>query len=146
MDAQIFQQGGGALHAEVQQEVPGSMILFDLRELTHFRDDQPYIQVLSDTGAARVVLFAFKAGQQLKSYKTGSQLLVQALRGSVTLSTAGNSVKLRAGMVLQVEENVPFDVTAPNSAVVLLTMTPSPTQQSEEGEITRSLVPLVARV
>lgn len=146
MDAHIFQQDGGALHAEEQQEVPGSMILFDLRELTHFRDDQPYIQVLSDTGAARVVLFAFKAGQQLRADKTGSQLFVQALRGSVTLSTTGNSVKLRAGMVLQIEENVPFNVAAPNAAVMLLTMTPSPSQHGEECDITRGLVPLVARV
>ncbi len=125
----------------------GNLIVFDLRKLTQFHEDKPYVQVLSDIGDARLVLFTFKAGQQLKEHRTTSQILVQVLRGRVTFSTAGNSVKLQAGMVLQLEENVPHSVLAQTDAVMLVTMTPSPSFHSlglshnnESGQ-----VPLVSR-
>lgn len=109
---------------------PGSLIVFDLRKLAQFQEDKPYVQVLSDIGDARVVLFTFKAGQQLKEHSTTSQILVQVLRGRVTFSTAGNSVKLQAGMVLQLEENVSHSVLAQTDAIMMVTMTPSPSFHS----------------
>ena len=125
--------------------VPGSLIVFDLRTLTRFQDERPYVQVLSDIGTARVVLLAFRAGQQLKEHTTSSQILVQTLRGRVTLTTVGNSVRLQAGMLVQLEENVLHSVVALTDAVVLLTLTPSPSQHSLEHELFRDLTPLVAR-
>jgi quercetin dioxygenase-like cupin family protein len=126
---------------------PGSLIVFDLRKLTEFHEDKPFVQVLSDIGAARLILFTFKAGQQLKEHRTTSQILVQVLRGRVTFSTAANSVKLQAGMVLQLEENVPHSVFAQTDAVMMVTMTPSPSfhslglgRNNESGQ-----VPLVSR-
>ena len=132
------------------QETPvqteqGSAILFDLRALTHFRDEGPHVQVLSDTGAARLVLFAFKAGQQLKEHSTSSQFLAQVLRGRIVFNTPGHSAKLRVGMALQVEANIPHSVTASTDAVMLLTMTPSPTYHSLQHEIFDKLTPLVSR-
>ena len=130
-----------------ESEEGGNLIVFDLRKLTQFQDDKPYVQVLSDTGDARVVLFAFKAGQQLKEHRTTSQILVQILRGRATFATSASSVKLQAGMVLQLEENVPHSVIAQTDAVMLLTMTPSPSfhsmglnRQNESGQ-----KPLVTR-
>jgi quercetin dioxygenase-like cupin family protein len=90
------------------------------------------VQVLSDIGDARLVLFTFKAGQQLKEHRTTSQILVQVLRGRVTFATAGNSVKLQAGMVLQLEENVSHSILAQTDAVMLITMTPSPSFHSPD--------------
>lgn len=126
---------------------PGSLIVFDLRKLTQFHEDKPYVQVLSDIGDARLVLFTFRKGQQLKEHRTSSQILVQVLRGRVTFSTAGNSVKLQAGMVLQLEENVPHSVLAQTDAVMLVTMAPSPSfhslglgRNNEAGQ-----VPMVSR-
>jgi quercetin dioxygenase-like cupin family protein len=129
------------------QEASGNLILFNIRQLTQFRADRPYVQVLSDLGAARVVLFAFQAGQRLKEHRTSSQLLVQVLRGRITFATADNSVILQAGMVLQLEENVPHNVTAQTDAVMLLTMLPSPSEHSLEAEHEggKHFVPLVKR-
>lgn len=130
-----------------EPEEPSNLIVFDLRKLTHFQADRPYVQVLSDTGDARVVLFAFKAGQQLKEHRTTSQILVQVLRGRATFATTTSSVKLQAGMVLQLEENVPHSVFAQTDAVMLITMTPSPSshglglsRHNESGQ-----APLVTR-
>jgi quercetin dioxygenase-like cupin family protein len=139
-----IQQTASAHH---EQEAPGNLILFNIRQLTQFRADRPYVQVLSDLGAARVVLFAFRAGQQLKEHRTSSQLLVQVLRGRITFATADNSVSLQAGMVLQLEENVPHNVIARTDAVMLLTMLPSPKEHSLSAvhEDDEHLAPLVKR-
>ena len=123
----------------------GNVIVFDLRELTHFRADGPFVQILSDIGTARLVLFAFKAGQQIKEHRTSSQLLVQVLRGSITFTTPGNSEKLQAGKLLQLEENVPHSVVARTDAIMLLTMTPSPSCHSLQHEVFGALKPLVTR-
>lgn len=132
--------------SSIEQSVEaGSVILFDLRQLTRFREERPYVQILSDVGTVRLVLFAFRAGQQLKEHCTSSQLLVQVLRGSVRLSTPGNNTKLQAGMVLQVEANVLHSVTATTDAVMLLTMTPSPTHHDMQHELFANLTPLVSR-
>ncbi len=126
---------------------PGSMIVFDLRSLTHFRDEGPSIQILSDTGAARMVLFTFKAGQQLKEHHCSSQILVQVLRGRITFSVGDQDVKLQAGMVLQVEANIPHMVLARTNSVMLLTMTPSPAHHPPGWgrESAQELSPLVTR-
>ncbi len=123
----------------------GSVILFNLRTLAHFQDEGPFVQIVSDLGAARLVLFAFKAGQQLKEHHTSSQILIQVLRGHVVVTTPGNSTRLRSGMVLQIEANVPHSVTAPTEAMMLLTMTPSPTYHSLQKEVFEHLTPLVSR-
>lgn len=123
----------------------GKLIVFDLRALAHFREEQPYVQILSDIGTARLVLFAFKAGQQLQEHRASIQILVQALRGRVIVTAAGSSVKLRAGMVLQVEANVPHTVVAQTDAVMLLTLLPSPSSHSLEHEVFQGLTPLVTR-
>jgi quercetin dioxygenase-like cupin family protein len=130
-----------------EQEASGNLILFNIRQLTQFRADRPYVQVLSDLGAARVVLFTFQAGQQLKEHRISSQLLVQVLRGRITFATAGNSVSLQAGMVLQLEENVPHNVTAQTDAVMLLTMLPSPKEHCLDAGLEggKHLIPLVKR-
>lgn len=129
-----------------EQEKSGEMAIFDLRALTHFRDEGPGVQVLSDIGAARLVLFAFKAGQQLKEHQTSSQIQVQVLRGRVTFTAGGKSVKLQAGTLLQLEANVPHSVTARTDAVMLVTMTPSPSYHSLESEVFQKITPLLKRV
>ena len=132
---------------EKGQAAAGDFILFDIRTLTHFREEGPAVLVLSDTGAARMVLFAFRAGQHLKDHRTSSQILIQTLRGRIMCTVAGRSVEVRAGMVLQVEAQVSHHIRAQTDAVMLLIMTPSPSslRQGLEQDDTRGLAPLVTR-
>lgn len=127
------------------QGKPGNMILFDLRKLAQFRDGGPSVQILSDTGVARVVLFTFKAGQTLKEHHTSSPILVQALRGRVTFSANGTQARLQAGTIVQLEANVLHSVLAQTDAVLLVTMTPSPSYHSLEREVFQGLTPFVTR-
>jgi|SRR6185312_9698260 len=123
----------------------GNVILFDLHELAHFRTDGPSVQILSDIGTVRLVLFAFKAGQQIKEHVTSSQLLVQVLRGRITFTASGKNEMLQTGKILQVEANVAHSVAATTDAVMLITMTPSPSFHSLQHEIFDTLTPLVTR-
>lgn len=129
---------------ETQRE-PGKMILFNLRQLSRFRDGGPSVQILSDSGVARLVLFTFKAGQSLKEHHTSSPILVQALRGRVVFNANGTQTRLQAGTILQLEAHVPHSILAQTDAVVLVTMTPSPSYHSLEREVFHGLTPLVTR-
>lgn len=130
---------------EPNGEQPGDMIEFDLRDLTAFHDDGPSVTVLSDIGAARVVLFAFRAGQVLKEHETSSQILVQVLRGRIGFTAAGRTVTARAATLLQVEAGVRHSISAHTNAVVLVTLVPSPLHHSLERDVFSGLRPLVAR-
>lgn len=129
---------------EVQAE-QGSAILFDLHTLAHFREKGLSTQILSDIGTARVVLFAFKAGQQLKEHQTTSQILVQVVRGDITFTTPSTSMNMQVGMLLQLEASIPHSIVAQTDAVVLVAMLPSPTYHSLEQEVFQELTPLVTR-
>jgi quercetin dioxygenase-like cupin family protein len=91
------------------------------------------------------VLFCFKPGQQLKKHQTSSQIMVQVLRGQILFTVAEQTVIGRAGTLLHVEANVPHSIEARTTAVVLVTMTPSPAQHSLEREVFEQLTPLVTR-
>jgi quercetin dioxygenase-like cupin family protein len=136
--------------AEQPGETPGAtggdMIVFDLRELAAYSDAALGVTVLSDIGAARVVLFAFRAGQQLKEHETSSQILVQVLRGRIRFLAAGRSVALRSGMLVQLEARARHSLVAQTDAVVLVTMMPSPHFHSLEHAVFEQHAPLVSRV
>ncbi len=127
-----------------KQEEGGHLNVFDMRTLARFREEGPSVQVLSDSGTARLVLFAFKAGQQLKEHHTSSQILVQVVSGRI-LFTTGESVQMNAGMLVQVEAQVPHSVLAQTDTLLLVTMIPSPSHHSLESEALKNSSPLVTR-
>ncbi len=98
-------------NAELQRsteapEETGNLIVFDLHTLTRFQDDHPFVQILSDIGNARLVLFTFRAEQQLKEHTTSSQIIVQVLQGTITFTALDQSVKLHEGMLIQLEATI----------------------------------------
>lgn len=145
MNDQTYMAETPTTQVEEAKAEQGSAILFDLHTLAHFREKGLSTQILSDSGTARVVLFAFKAGQQLKEHQTTSQILVQVVRGDITFTTPSSSMKMQAGMLLQLEASIPHSIVAQTDAVVLVTMLPSPTYHSLEQEVFQELTPLVVR-
>ena len=131
--------------ATMAPAAPSDLVAFDLRTLAKFQESGPGVTVLSDTGAARTVLFAFRAGQQLKEHRTSSQILVQVLRGQIMFAAREARMKARAGTLLQLEADIPHSIEALTNAVVLLTLTPSPSRHSLERELFAGKQPLVSR-
>jgi quercetin dioxygenase-like cupin family protein len=139
------EEAGEQEHTEAQATT-SNLIVFELRTLARFRDDRPYVQVLSDLGSARVVLIAFRAGQQLTEHRSPGQVLMQALRGRVTIETPADSVRLQAGLLLRLDAGIPHSVIARTDALMLLTITPDPARRDEERlDILCGHTPLVAR-
>lgn len=132
--------GGGKRTGE------GALVTLDLRALTRFQQGGgPSVRVLADTQEARVVLFAFKAGQTLKEHTTSSQILALVVRGQITFTAGQTSAEGRAGTLFMLEARVPHSITAHTNAVVLVTITPSPAQHSLEAEVFSGQTPIVVR-
>ncbi|HZS77285.1 MAG TPA: cupin domain-containing protein [Ktedonobacteraceae bacterium] len=120
---------------EKKEGTESSLKVFDVPGIAQFPEEGPFVQVLSDTGYARVVLFGFKAGQQLREHHTSSPILVQAVRGKIVFTAAGKQVEMRDGMLVTVEAQVRHSLVAETDAVVLVTMTPSPSFHSLQKEL-----------
>jgi quercetin dioxygenase-like cupin family protein len=131
--------------AERPSAAPGDLIVFDLRALSHYQDAGPAVTVLSDTGDACTVLFAFKAGQHLEEHRASSQILVQVLRGRITFTAEGTTVPAHVGTLLQLEAGVPHSLEALTNAVVLLILTPSPARHGLDRGLFHDGTPLVSR-
>jgi len=124
----------------------GDLVKFDLRRFAQIKPDGPGVTVLSDTGAARTVLFTFAAGQGLKDHQTSSQIQVIVLRGRITFTANGGAVKARAGTLLQLEARVQHAISADTNATVLVIMTPSPATNSQPHDALHGRAPLISRV
>jgi len=121
-----------------------SAIIFDLKTLTQFDATLPKATILADTGAAQVVLLGMRAGQQVDDVLTTSQLIVQCLRGRVTLRMGQGTQELRAGLVALIEAETPHGFSARTDCVILLTLTPSP-ERDAAHRLLQGLIPLVQR-
>ncbi len=110
----------------IEPSEEGKMIVFDLTALTTFNEKGPNVQILSDIKSARLVLFTFRAGQSLKEHQTSSQIFIQILQGEMILTVEERDLEANAGMLFQVEADIPHSLTARTDASVLLTLAPSP--------------------
>lgn len=122
-----------------------NFVLFDLRALTQFDARQPRVVTLSETGAARLLLITFRAGQSLPTHELASEASVQALRGRVRLSVGGSSAELIAGRLAQIEAQTPYRLHALTDAVTLLSLTPSPGEAALGERLLGDARPLVTR-
>lgn len=120
-------------------------IVFDLKQLTRFDEQQPAATVLAETGAAQVVLLAMRAGQTARDVQTPSQIIAQCLRGRATLHTDAPVQALRAGLVALIESDTLHTFQATTDCVLLLTLTPSPEQHPAHAMLLDAH-PLVKRV
>lgn len=107
------------------------MRLYDLHTLATFQEARPAINVLFESDAARVVLLAFQAGQQLPEHQVSSQILFQVLQGSLTFTAATTPVEMQEGMLLELDANVLHSIVAHSETMALLTQTPNPFAQSQ---------------
>lgn len=73
-----------------------------------------------------LVFMTFTAGQVLRSHTTAHPIMLQALRGSLTVTTDDGDIPLRPGTVVHLRAMVVHEVSAPEDAadtnVLLLSM------------------------
>lgn len=71
---------------------------------------------------AKVVLFAFDAGQELSEHKAGRAALVQVLKGRLTLTLAGDVHEAGEGAFVSMAPGLPHALRAETPTVMLLTL------------------------
>lgn len=73
-------------------------------------------------GPLRLVLFAFDVGGRLPEHKAPGQVVIQCLRGNITVDAAGSRHALGDRMMVVLEPNVPHAVEAQEESEMLLTV------------------------
>ena len=71
---------------------------------------------------ARVVLFAFDAGQELTEHTAAVPILLQVLDGHLRVGADGEHVELTPGGLVHIGARVPHEILAMQPARMLLTM------------------------
>lgn len=96
--------------------------LEDLRSLVTVQEDATVSRTVLTADGARIVLFAFDAGQVLTEHTAAMPVLLQVLDGRLRVTGAGETVELVPGGVVHLDTRVPHTVAAVEPSRLALTM------------------------
>lgn len=71
---------------------------------------------------ARLVLFAFDAGEELSEHTAAMPVLLQVLEGRLIVTADGRTVELTPGSVIHLSTRLPHAIVAREPSKMLLTM------------------------
>jgi quercetin dioxygenase-like cupin family protein len=77
-------------------------------------------RVVVKQGSVSIVLFAFDKGGQLKEHQADGEVIVQVLRGQLTVTVAGENVSLVTGQLLMIAPGERHAVEATEESDMLL--------------------------
>ena len=84
----------------------------DLPSLVDVADGSIVSRTVLRAEGARVVLFAFAAGEELSEHTAAVPILLQALSGRLRVTADGRTVELAPGGLVHVGSRVPHEVIA----------------------------------
>jgi quercetin dioxygenase-like cupin family protein len=105
-------------------------VVDDLRVLVTVQPDATVSRVALQAAGARVVLFAFDAGQELTEHTAAVPVLLQVLSGHLTVTAAGTTFALRPGGLAHFAARLPHAVVAHEPTVLQLTKLRPPADES----------------
>jgi quercetin dioxygenase-like cupin family protein len=111
--------------------VPEAMsVVTDLPARTSVQPDSTVSSTVLRAEGARVVLFAFDAGQELSEHTAAVPALLQVLSGKLAVTASGRTVDLVQGGLVHLPTRLPHAVLALEPTVLQLTLlddrTPTP--------------------
>ena len=96
--------------------------LADVAALVEVAADSTVSRTVLKAAGARLVLFAFDAGQELTEHTAAMPVLLQVLDGRLRVTADGREVSLAPGGVVHLDARVPHSVLALQPSRLLLTM------------------------
>ncbi|GAB3704166.1 cupin domain-containing protein [Mariniluteicoccus flavus] len=99
--------------------------------------ERPSVQRVLVGDGCRVVMFAFRVGQELREHSAAFPILVQPLRGEVDFTCGGRTAALAPGSVVHVPARVRHAVRATTDASMMLTMLDPDARLGEDTATTR---------
>ena len=103
----------------------GEWRLLSLPEETQFAPDGIVSKTLFRSGAQRVILFGFAAGQELSEHTSTAHALVQILSGSSDWTLKDKPRTLKAGDFLYMPPGLRHSVQATEAFSMILTLLPA---------------------
>ncbi len=94
----------------------------DLGSLVEVQTDSTVSRTVLRAEGARVVLFAFDAGQVLTEHTAAMPVLLQVIDGHLRITADGRTVDLRPGGVIHLGTRLPHSVEAVTAAKLNLIM------------------------
>ena len=102
--------------------IPSMVHVAELGALIEVAADATVSRTALKAEGARVVLFAFDAGQELSEHTAAIPILLQVLDGRLRVGAAGEQVELAPGGLVHIGARVPHDVLALEPSRMVLTM------------------------
>lgn len=96
--------------------------LADLASLVTIQDEATVARTVLEADGARIVLFAFDAGQVLTEHTAAMPVLLTVLDGHLRVTGDGTAVDLTPGGVIHLDTRVPHTVLAVEPSRLVLTM------------------------
>ena len=96
--------------------------LADVGSLVEVAPEATVSRTVLTADGARLVLFSFDEGQELREHTAAMPVLLQVLDGRLSVAAAGRSVELGPGGVVHLPARLPHAVVALEPSRLLLTM------------------------
>lgn len=96
--------------------------LGDVAGLVQVQAESTVSRTVLKAPGARVVVFAFDAGQVLTEHTAAMPVLLQVLDGHLRITAAGRTVDLRPGGLVHLTARLPHAVDAVEASRLMLTM------------------------
>ena len=87
--------------------------------------------ILVKTPTKQIVFTALHEGTEIKSFQSNESINFQIIEGKIKFHTRKESVNLDKGQLLTLQEKIKYRLTTNEETVLLLTITSSATQLSE---------------
>ncbi len=102
---------------------PSALTLVDdVTALVAVQAESTVSRVVLQAPGARVVLFAFDAGQELTEHTAAAPVLLQVLSGRLTVTADGRAVDLGPGGLVHLAARLPHSVLAHQPTLLQLTL------------------------
>jgi quercetin dioxygenase-like cupin family protein len=98
----------------------------DLRAEPHAPVSGHRQMALARHGPLSLILFAFEVGGAIKEHRTEGEVVVQVLRGRITVTVDGDAIELSQGELLSLAPGQPHAVYAREASDMLLTICRDP--------------------
>lgn len=92
----------------------------ETESLVSYQQGQIVSRTLAQNGALSVTLFAFDAGEEISSHKSGGDALIHVLDGAARVTICGGAHTVRAGECIAMPAGVPHAVLAQERFKMLL--------------------------
>jgi quercetin dioxygenase-like cupin family protein len=96
--------------------------IVDLGALIELAPESTVSRTVLKAEGARVVLFAFDAGQELTEHTAAVPILLQVLDGHLRVGADGEDVNLSPGGLVHIGARVPHEILAMQPSRMILTM------------------------